>query len=110
MKTSEISTYQYLKNLQKQGHPVVAERIVCAANMFEDGTIVLGVRHGCEIMLKSAKAMGKANLLHTKQGFYTNWQRFVSREEAMKIACEQGQLLRPEGTHNPDVLYSECLY
>ena len=61
-------------------------------------------------MLSSAKKMGYKNLLKTEQGFYTNWQRFVSREEAMVIAREQAQLFRPEGTHNPDVLYSECLY
>ena len=89
---------------------MISERIVCAANKFEDGTIVLGVRHGCEIMLASAKKMCYNNLLRTEQGFYTNWQRFVSSEEAMIIAREQGQLFRPDGTHNPDVLYSECLY
>ena len=61
-------------------------------------------------MLASAKKMGYKNLLKTKQGFYTNWQRFVTRGEAMVVAREQDQLFRPEGTHNPDVLYSECLY
>lgn len=103
-------TYKYLKERVTLGHSVVTERVVCAANEFEDGTIVLGVRHGCEIMLASAKKMGSKNLLKTEQGFYTNWQRFVSREEAMVIDREQEQLFRPEGTHNLDVLYSECLY
>ena len=105
-----MSTYEYLCNLRDTGHKTNPERIVCAANVFKDGTIVLGVRHGCEIMLASAKKMGYKNLLKTKQGFYTNWQRFVTRGEAMVIAREQDQLFRPEGTHNPDVLYSECLY
>lgn len=105
-----MTTYEYLCNLRDSGHPVNPERIVCAANMFEDGVIVLGVRHGCEIMLAQAKAMGKKNLLKTKQGFYTNWQRWVDRKEAMKIAKEQGQWIRPDGTHDPDTLYSECLY
>lgn len=105
-----MSTYQYLCNLRDSGHPVNPERIVCAANVFSDGTIVLGVRHGCEIMLAQAKKMGYTDLLKTKQGFYTNWQRFVTREEAMVITKEQGQWIRPDGTHNPDVLYSECLY
>lgn len=104
------STYEYLCNLQKQGHPINPERVVCAANLFPDGTIVLGVRHACEIMVASAKKMGYNNLHHTKQGFYTNWQRFVSREDGMVIAKEQGQWIRPEGTRNPKVLYSECLY
>lgn len=103
-------TYQYLCDLQKSGHPMNPERIVCAANVFADGTIVLGVRHGCEIMLATAKKMGYNNLLNTKQGFYTNWQRFVTRREGMVIAKEQGQWIRPEGTHDMDVLYSECLY
>ena len=103
-------TYKYLKERVTLGQPVVAERVVCAANKFEDGTIVLGVRHGCEIMLASVKKIGYKNLLKTEQGFYTNWQRFVTREEAMVIAREQDQLFRPEGTHNPDALYSECLY
>ena len=105
-----MTTYEYLLDRKNNNLPVIPERIVCAANKFEDGTIVLGVRHGCEIMLASAKKMGYKNLLMTEQGFYTNWQRFVTREEAMTIAREQGQIFRPEGTHNPNVLYSECLY
>ena len=105
-----MSTYEYLCNLRDTGQPVVPERIVCAANVFKDGTIVLGVRHGCEIMLATSKKMGYANLLNTKEGFYTNWQRFVTREEAMVIAKEQGQWIHPNGTYDHDVLYSECLY
>lgn len=105
-----MTTYEYLLDRKNNNLPIVPERIVCAANVFKDGTIVLGVRHSCEIMLATAKKMGYANLLNAKQGFYTNWQRFVTREEAMVIAREQDQLFRPEGTHNPDVLYSECLY
>lgn len=106
----EQTTYEYLCNLRDQGQEVMPERIVCAANRFQDGTIVLGVRHGCEIMLASGKKMGYKNLLRTEQGFYTNWQRFVTRTEAMEIAKSQGQIYRPEGTHNDSVLYSECLY
>lgn len=105
-----MSTYEYLLERKQHGFEVVPERIVCAANRFEDGTIVLGVRHGCEVMLYTVKRIGEKNIMNTDQGFYTNWQRFVTREEAMVIAKEQGQIYRPEGTHNPDVLYSECLY
>lgn len=103
-------TYQYLKARQAAGESVNQERIVCAANMYTDGAIVLGVRHGCEIMLAQAKAMGRDNLRGTKQGFYTNWQRWVDRKEGMRIARQQGQLYRPDGTHDPDTLFSECLY
>lgn len=105
-----MNTYEYLSTLRDTGCKVKPERVVCAANRFKDGTIVLGVRHGCEIMLATAKKMGYTNLLNTEQGFYTNWQRFVTREEAMMIAREQNQLVHPDGTYNPDVLYSECLY
>lgn len=104
-----MSTYDYLVNLRNEGHTVIAERIVCAANRTQDGIIVLGVRHADEMMCWTARNIG-VTLRSTEQGFYTNWQRFVTREEAMAIAREQGQIYRPEGTHNPDVLYSECLY
>lgn len=53
-----MTTYEYLLDRKNNNLPVVPERIVCAANMFEDGTIVLGVRHSCEIMHASAKKMG----------------------------------------------------
>lgn len=92
-----------------KGLGVVEERVVCAANKTTLGLIILGVRHCDEIMVKTARAM-QASLDNTEQGFYTNWQRFVAREEAMMIAKEQGQILRPDRTHNPNVLYSECLY
>lgn len=104
------STYEFLKSRKEAGLSVVPERIVCAANRDqEDGQIFLGVRHGDEIMLITAGTQGKS-LLMTDQGFYTNWQRFVTREEAMKIAKEQNQIFRPDGTHNDEILYSECLY
>lgn len=105
-----MSTYEYLKARKEAGKSVNPERIVCAANMFSDGVIVLGVRHGCEIMIAQAKAMGRENLLRTKQGFYTNWQRWVDRKEGMLIAREHGQLYRPDGTNNEEILFSECLY
>ena len=37
-----MSTYEYLCNLRDTGHKTNPERIVCAANVFKDGTIVLG--------------------------------------------------------------------
>lgn len=104
-----MTTYEYPLDRKNNNLPVVPERIVCAANKFEDGIIVLGVRHADEMMSWTARNIG-VTLRSTEQGFYTNWQRFVTREEAMVIAREQGQLYRPDGTHNPDVLYSECLY
>lgn len=104
-----MTTYEYLLDRKNNNLPVIPERIVCAANKTPEGIVILGARHGDEIMVTVAQKM-EVSLLKSEQGFYTNWQRFVSREEAMIIAREQGQLFRPEGTHNPDVLYSECLY
>lgn len=110
MTTADMKTYEYLKSRMVNGEEVCPERIVCAANMFPDGLIVLGVRHGCEIMSAQAKAMGRDRLIETKQGFYTNWQRWVDRKEGMRIAKSQGQIFRPGGTHDTDTLFSECLY
>lgn len=104
-----MNTYEYMLMRNIKGLDVTPERIVCAANKTPLGFIILGARHSDEIMVKTAKSM-QSSLDNAEQGFYTNWQRFVTREEAMVIAKEQGQIYRPEGTHNPDVLYSECLY
>ena len=104
-----MTTYEYLLDRKNNNLPVVTERIVCAANRTRDGIIIIGVRHADEMMCEMARNIG-VTLINTEQGFYTNWHRFVTREEAMVIAREQGQIYRPDGTHNPDVLYSECLY
>lgn len=87
---------QEYANLKQNVDDNIHLTVYCAANMFEDGTLVLGARHNDEIMLHYSKIVNKRFI---KQGFYTNWQRFVTREEAMVIACEQGQIYRPEGTH-----------
>lgn len=105
-------TYEFLLDRKNNNLPVVPERIVCAANLLTCGITLLGARHGDEAMqhvydnLSNEWITRKGEI----QGFYTSWQRFVTQEEAMIIAREQGQLFRPDGTHNPDVLYSECLY
>lgn len=101
--------FEYMVDRRNRGLEVIPERVVCAANRFPNGSIVLGVRHGCQIMLAQAKAMGLV-FHESDDGFYTNWQRWVNRTDAMVIAREQGQVFREDGTHNPDVLYSECLY
>ena len=49
-------------------------------------------------------------LLDWEQGFLTNKGRFVGRKEAMKIAQEQGQIIRLSGSPNADILFSEDLY
>ena len=64
-------------------------------------SIEIGRRHN-DIMAR----FGKDVLCLTQQGFYTSWGRFVSREEALQIAKEAGQV----GETDSNQLYSEDLY
>ena len=65
-------------------------------------SIEIGRRHN-DILAR----FGKSQLDVIKQGFYTSWGRFVSREEALQIAKEAGQV-----SENIDDsrLFSEDLY
>ncbi len=60
--------------------------------------------------IKELEKMYKHALLDWEQGFLTNKGRFVGREEAMKIAKEQNQVIRLSGSLNSDILFSEDLY
>ena len=55
---------------------------------------------------------GKDVLCLTQQGFYTSFGRFVSREEALQIAKEAGQIEEPGFAKlcSSNKLYSEDLY
>lgn len=64
-------------------------------------SIEIGRRHN-DIL----ERFGKSQLDVIKQGFYTSWGRFVSREEALQIAKEAGQV----GKTDSNQLYSEDLY
>lgn len=85
-------------------------RIVAAANRYEDGFLVVGVRHCDNIMLAQAKAAGR-KLVKTEQGFIDNRKQFHDRKSALKIAEAAGQLnvVRPKTTPL-GVLFSEDLY
>ena len=83
-------------------------RIVCAANKFPDGTMILGVRHWDPVMREQARRIGyseKSNGI-CQQGFLDNRQSFVTREEAWVVAMEAGQIIRRVGGDD-DCLYSE---
>jgi hypothetical protein len=67
------------------------ERIVCAA-IQKGETTVLGVRHFDKLMVQHLEGAGLERSKEWVQGFVTNKMRFVSREEAWIIACEQNQL------------------
>ena len=83
-------------------------RIICAANKFPDGTMILGVRHWDPVMREQARRIGyseKSNGI-CQQGFLDNRQSFVTREEAWVVAMEAGQIIRRVGGDD-DCLYSE---
>lgn len=114
-----------LLNKKREYHEI-PERIVCSAcQVFvdeRDGTLengdyiiheVYGLRHYDSFMNKQLKELEpfyKYPLLDWEQGFLTNKGRFVGREEAMKIAKEQNQIIRLSGSPNSDILFSEDLY
>lgn len=84
------------------------QRIVCAACLYQDGTIVASARHFDELMLKQLKKM---HLLpyEEQQGFIDQWGNFLDRKEAMMVARKQGQIYR-ELYYETEELYSEMLY
>ena len=86
-------------------------RIVCAANKFPDGTIILGARHWDPLMRATFKKLyadrHEAGL--EQQGFVDQYQNFMTREEAWIVAMEAGQIIRRVGG-DEGCLYSENLY
>ena len=70
-------------------------------------SIEIGRRHN-DIMAR----FGKDVLCLTQQGFYTSFGRFVSREEALQIAKDAGQVEEPGFNKlcSSNKLYSEDLY
>lgn len=73
-------------------------------NSLEDDdiySIEIGRRHN-DILAR----FGKTNLDVIKQGFYTSYGRFVSREEALQIAKDVGQVKETYSNQ----LFSEDLY
>lgn len=73
-------------------------------NTLEDDdiySIEIGRRHN-DIFAR----FGKSQLEVIKQGFYTSYGRFVSREEALQIAKDAGQIKETDS----NILFSEDLY
>lgn len=89
-------------------------RIVCAANMLEDGTVIIGVRHFDHLMHQQIQHYLKANGLKninsskTIQGFVDQFGTFYDREEAYVIAERNNQIIRDHD--KVGTLYSEHLY
>jgi hypothetical protein len=98
-------------------------RIVCAAMLMKDGSIIVGIRHfSPEMRVTMEKIYGKQYHLQVKgQGFVDQFGIFFSRLDAWKIADNAGQIIRSLGwTDEPaprrakvgdtNVLFSENLY
>lgn len=106
---------QNLENLPDGSKYNPPERIVCAANKYND-VVIPGIRHGCNAMCDILDHMilldKKFNRRGEIQGFLTSKHRFVDRQEAWKIAVEQNQIVRLVGGNDSKggTLYSENLY
>ena len=100
---------------------MIEEKIVCSAikitnvnEIYDD--IYLGLRHNdCYRAIVDRRLLMEASdewrikcNQNALQGFLTTKNRFVDREEAMKIARVQGQVIAEFG--NGTKLYSEGLY
>lgn len=90
------------------------QRVVAAANRYGD-IIVVSARHHDTLMNAQLKRLKEAGILattHTRdQGFIDNYGSFLTREEALVVAREAGQLnlTRPKGSPEQS-LFSEDLY
>lgn len=100
------------------------ERILVAAIHFDDGkkyayqpkniesgVVFCGHRHACIFQQIGGSVGERQNLgiFEKEQGFLTNLNRFVGREEALLIALKQNQVLDLKEVRG-DRLFSEDLY
>lgn len=84
-------------------------RVVCAANRFDDGTLIIGPRHFDMTMHDQIQARGlRGTDMDHEQGFIDQHGVFMSRKEAFIVATNANQLIRP--AFQPDILFSENLY
>jgi hypothetical protein len=92
----------------------VAKRYVVCAACTNGHYLVAGVRHFDMVMHNQLARMDlyerQEFARHCEQGFLDNQGRFHSRESAMIVACEAGQLGRRPKTGPVGILFSEDLY
>lgn len=86
-------------------------RVVCAANLYEDGLMLIGARHWDTQMHLQADRIGFVRKEHgaEQQGFIDQHGKFMTREEAWVVAWNAGQIIRRCGGDDR-CLYSENLY
>lgn len=90
--------------------------VVCAACQYGD-VIIAGARHYDGVMRSQLMAYPKDHPVRTMkrslvvQGFIDQYGVFMTREEALVVAKEAGQInVRREKTFPEDELFSEDLY
>lgn len=84
------------------------QRIVCAAIRNGNGDIICGPRHFDAIMRRQIETSG-ADWRLAEQGFVDQRGDFLTREQALIVACGAAQIVRRVGGDH-GVLYSENLY
>ena len=97
--------------------PRHGHRVVAAALRLTDGLIVIGVRHFCGLMIAQLEAMGISEgkhpqLLGHDQGFVDNKFKYLTREEAYRVALAASQFdpNDPIYSGSRGTLYSEDLW
>ncbi|MBF84509.1 MAG: hypothetical protein CL489_08550 [Acidobacteria bacterium] len=87
----------------------IKRQVVCAANKYPCGTIVLGVRHFCPLMRQNIKAHGiKPTQMDMIQGFVDQWGNFMDREEALAVVKANGRFMRDTGFHSRELFTENC--
>jgi hypothetical protein len=91
--------------------PLSPARVVCAAIRRKDtGDVIIGARHYDRAMLDAIAARNEAMQWRSaEQGFIDQHCRFLTREEAWKIADANGQIFRDRDWITGS-LHSEHLY
>lgn len=86
------------------------QRVVCAAHRHkETGEVIVGVRHFDDFIRKQIVLREDSHVLWHEQGFVDQFGQFLTREEALALAKENGQVYRRCGGDEKR-LYSENLY
>jgi hypothetical protein len=87
--------------------------VVCSANRYSNGLMLVGLRHWDTQMHHQAMAYKAQGVLPTdaspEQGFLDNNGVFLTRQEAWVVAVAAGQVVRRVGG-DEGCLYSENLY
>lgn len=86
------------------------EKVVCAANRLNDGTIICGARHWDDIMRNVADKIIGTRKADAEQGFINQFGVFLTRKEAMSVVRASGQPFNQDRNGSCDSLFSEGLY